>query len=93
MRVDLALKYLCLVKSRSLVKHLCDDESLWVNGRLAKPSVTLRPGDRVTLRYPHRTLTIEVLAVPQRQLSRGAAAEHYTKLEESGPADDNETDL
>lgn len=93
MRVDLALKYLCLVKSRSSVKHLCDGESLSINDRPAKPSATLHPGDRVTLRYPHRMLTIEVLSVPERQMSRSAAAECYKKLVESGTTDENGTDF
>ena len=45
MRVDLALKYLCLVKSRSSVKHLCDDDSVLVNEQPVKPAATLRTGD------------------------------------------------
>jgi len=87
MRVDLALKYLCLAKSRSGVKQLCDSESLLINDRPAKASATLHDGDRVTIRYPHRTLTVEVRSVPEKQLSRAAAAEHYIKLSETGAAD------
>lgn len=87
MRVDLALKYLCLVKSRSSVRHLCEDESLRVNGRAVKPSAPLRPGDTVAIRTPHRTLVIEVLGVPEKQLSRAVSATFYRKIEESGPDD------
>jgi ribosome-associated heat shock protein Hsp15 len=85
MRVDLALKYLCLVKSRSSVRHLCDEGSLRVNDLPVKPSTPLRPGDRVSIRSPHRTLIVEVVRVPERQLSRSVAATHYNKIEESGP--------
>lgn len=93
MRVDLALKYLCLVKSRSSVRHLCEDGALRINDRPVKPSTTLRSGDRVTIRSPHRTLTIEILGVPERQLSRSVSAGYYTKLEESGTPDENEVEF
>jgi ribosome-associated heat shock protein Hsp15 len=89
MRVDLALKYLCLVKSRSSVRHLCEDDSLRINDRPVKPSALLRPGDRVAIRSPQRSLVVEVLRVPEKQLSRQVAATFYTKIEESGP---DETD-
>jgi ribosome-associated heat shock protein Hsp15 len=92
MRVDLALKYLCLVKSRSSVKHLCDDGSLWINDHPVKPSATLRPGDRVEIRTTHRTMTIDVVSVPERQLSKSASLAYYTKLAESGTAGEHEPD-
>lgn len=92
MRVDLALKYLCLVKSRSGVKHLCDDGSLRVNDRPVKASASLRAGDRVTIEYPHGALTIEVIRVPERQLSRQVSVTYYTKLSEKGAPDDGEDD-
>lgn len=92
MRIDLALKYLCLVKSRSSVRHLCEDESLRVNDRPVKPSTPLRPGDRVAIRSPRRTLVVEILRVPERQLSRSVSPTFYTKIEESGP-DDSDDDF
>jgi ribosomal 50S subunit-recycling heat shock protein len=49
----------------------------------------LRPGDRVAIRSPQRSLVVEVLRVPEKQLSRQVAATFYTKIEESGP---DETD-
>jgi len=90
MRVDLALKYLCLVKSRSSVKHLCDDDSVLVNDQPAKPAATLRVGDRITIRFPHRILTIGLVAVPERQMSKSAAPAYYEKISDIGTEDEDE---
>ena len=92
MRVDLALKYLCLVKSRSSVKHLCDDDSVRVNDHPVKPSATLRTGDRITIRFPHRTLTVELVVVPERQLSKSAAPAYYEKIAEIDTGDEDTTE-
>jgi ribosomal 50S subunit-recycling heat shock protein len=92
MRVDLALKYLCLVKSRSSVKHLCDDDSVLVNDQAVKPAATLRTGDRITIRFPHRTLTIALLAVPERQLSKSAAPAYYEKIADISTEDEDATE-
>jgi len=82
MRVDLALKYLCLVKSRSSVKHLCDDAAVLVNDQPVKPSTPLRTGDRVSIHFPNRILTIELLDVPEKQLSKSRSAAYYRKTGE-----------
>jgi ribosomal 50S subunit-recycling heat shock protein len=85
MRVDLALKYLCLVKSRSSVKHLCDDGAVLVNDRPVKASAPLRAGDRIAVRFPERTLAIELLLVPEKQLSRSVSSTYYRTIVDSGP--------
>lgn len=81
MRIDLALKYLCLAKSRSGVKNLCDQNSITLNTRPAKASSAIRIGDRVSIVYPSRTLTIEVLDVPRKQLSKTSAPTYYEIIE------------
>ena len=77
MRVDLALKYLCLARSRSLVKSLCEDDLLRINGRPAKPSTSLHPDDVVSITSPNGVTTIVVLEIPQRQMSKADAAGCY----------------
>jgi ribosomal 50S subunit-recycling heat shock protein len=84
MRVDLALKFLCLVKSRSSVKQLCDDGAVVVNGHTAKPSALLRTGDHISIGFSHRTLTIELLVVPGKQLSKAVARTYYRTISDTG---------
>ena len=60
MRVDLALKRLLLVKSRSEGKEACDVGAVQVNGKPAKASQEVRVGDRIRVDYVHRTLEVEL---------------------------------
>ncbi|MDH3214778.1 MAG: S4 domain-containing protein [Candidatus Krumholzibacteria bacterium] len=77
MRIDLVLKYLCLARSRSLVKSLCERNAIWLNGRPAKPSSDLHVKDRVTIETRSGTLTVSVVNVPQKQLSKAVAPTYY----------------
>ena len=77
MRIDLALKYLCLTKSRSSIKTLCAKKAIQVNGRHAKPSSTVHANDDVTLEFPSRKLTIRLLDIPEKQLSKATAPTYY----------------
>jgi ribosomal 50S subunit-recycling heat shock protein len=77
MRVDLALKYLCLAKSRSAVKSMCEKDALWINGRSAKPSSTVHVDDRIRIASPRWMLTISLLNIPEKQLSKTAAPAYY----------------
>ena len=81
MRIDLVLKYLCLARSRSGVKTLCERDGVTVNTKQAKASSTIHAGDRISIEYPSRTLTIELLDVPRKQLSKTLAPNYYQVIE------------
>ncbi len=89
MRIDLALKYLCILKSRSSVKHLCHDNAILVNDLPVKPSAGVRIGDKITIRFPGRTLSIRLLEVPGKQLSKTLAPTYFERIDsvESQDAD------
>ena len=80
MRVDLALKRLLLVKSRTEGKEACDVGAVLVNGSRAKASAEVKPGDRVRIDYAERTLEIELLAEIGTSVSRARAKELYRVL-------------
>jgi len=88
-RVDLALKRLLLVRSRTEGKEACDVGAVFVNGARAKASAEVKPGDRIRVEYAQRTLEIELLADIGRNVSRAAARTLYRVLRddrEGGPA-------
>jgi ribosomal 50S subunit-recycling heat shock protein len=96
MRVDLALKYLCLVKSRSIAKTLCDKHLVLVNDKPVRPSSRVGEGCRISIRYRKRTLAIELLTVPGKQLSKTAAVDYYRRVEAdpfTGKGDEDDWDL
>jgi ribosome-associated heat shock protein Hsp15 len=82
-RVDLLLKALCLVKTRSRAQKGCEAGVISINGRKAKPSADVRPGDILEIRYPRRVKAIEVLAVPAGQVGRRECERYYRVIRES----------
>jgi ribosomal 50S subunit-recycling heat shock protein len=71
--VDLALKRLLLVKSRSEAKEACDVGAVFVNGRPVKASAEVNAGDLVRIDFAQRTLEVEVLGEIGRNVSRQQA--------------------
>jgi ribosomal 50S subunit-recycling heat shock protein len=77
-RVDLALKRLLLVKSRTEGKEACDVGAVLVNGARAKASAEVRSGDRVRIDYADRTLEIQLTGDIGKSVSRAQAKTLYT---------------
>lgn len=73
--MDLALKRLLLVKSRSEAREACDVGAVQVNGRRVKASAEVRAGDVLRIDYAHRTLEVEVLGDIGKSVSRAQARE------------------
>jgi ribosome-associated heat shock protein Hsp15 len=80
MRLDLYLHRVCLVKSRTMAKEACDRGKVTVDGQEAKGSHAVRAGERVRCDLGTRVLEIEVLAVPEGQVSRKDAPSYYRVL-------------
>jgi ribosomal 50S subunit-recycling heat shock protein len=81
MRIDLALKNLCLVKSRSAAKSLCDNRKVVIDGNAVRASHRVSAGVRITIHFRARTLTVELLELPRKQLSKSAAVDYYRPVE------------
>jgi ribosomal 50S subunit-recycling heat shock protein len=76
-RVDLALKRLLLVKSRSEGKEACDVGAVYVNGKRAKASAEVAVGDVIRVEYAQRTLEIEIVGEIGHNVSRAVAPTLY----------------
>jgi ribosome-associated heat shock protein Hsp15 len=86
MRVDLYLKRVCLLKSRTLAREACDRGKVLLNGSRAKGSSTVAVGDRIVLDLGRLLLEVEVASVPEGSVSKNRARECYTVLKEEHPA-------
>ena len=73
MRLDKYLKVSRLVKRRTVANEACDHGLVEVNGRPARASYEVKPGDNITLRVGARTLTVEVLTI-QESVRKDAVA-------------------
>ena len=63
MRLDKFLKVSRLIKRRTVANEACDNARVTVNGRPAKASYDVKPGDVLRIAFGQRTLAVEVLAV------------------------------
>jgi ribosome-associated heat shock protein Hsp15 len=89
LRLDVLLHRLCLTKSRSEAKTACEAGAVFLDGRPARPADPVPPGRRVEIRYPSRTVEVELLETPGKSVSKKAARDLYRVLrEERKRADD-----
>lgn len=80
MRLDVALNRLCLTRSRNEAKVACDAGAILVDGHSVKPSQMVAPGATITLRFANRVLTVRLLDLPPKSVSKKAARELYEIL-------------
>ncbi len=83
MRLDMLLKSLCLVKTRSQGRKGCEAGRVKLNGLGSKPSREVRAGDVIEIQYPQKTLVVEVSEIPRGQVSRKQAGEYYRVIRET----------
>ncbi len=62
MRIDKWLKVSRLTKRREVAKELCDDGDVLLNGKEAKPSSEVLPGDTLTLVLGRHKITAKVIS-------------------------------
>ena len=74
MRLDKYLKVSRLIKRRTVANVACDNARISVNGRPAKASYDVKVGDKISIEFGARTLTVEVLAVAEAVRKDDASA-------------------
>lgn len=74
MRLDKYLKVSRLIKRRTIANEACDGERVSVNGRKAKASYEVKPGDMIEVRFGQRLLKVEVLSVSEHTTKADAPA-------------------
>ena len=81
MRIDKYLKVSRILKRREVAKQLALNERLFINGKVAKPSSEVEPGDEVRILFGHREISIRVLEV-RESISKQDAFSMYEVIEE-----------
>lgn len=73
MRLDKFLKVSRLIKRRTIANEACDAGRVSVNGKVAKASQTVKPGDVIEIVFGQKTVKVQVKAIAET-----------TKKEEAG---------
>lgn len=81
MRLDKYLKTARILKRRTVSKELADNDRVYVNGKLAKPSSDVKVGDLIKVVFGYRELTVRVLMI-QKQVNKNDAALMFEVVEE-----------
>ena len=63
MRLDKYLKVSRLIKRRTVANEACDNGRISVNGKVAKASYEVKPGDQISITLGSRTVSVEVVQV------------------------------
>jgi len=79
MRLDKYLKVSRLIKRRTIANEACDNGLISVNGKPQRASYDVKVGDRITLKFGAREITVEVLAV-QETVKQADAATLYKQI-------------
>ncbi|GGG24771.1 RNA-binding S4 domain-containing protein [Paenibacillus abyssi] len=88
MRLDKFLKVSRLIKRRTVAKDVSEQGRVWINGREAKPSSTVKVGDELTIQFGQKTITVRIERTAE-STRKDEASELYTLLkEESKPPSD-----
>ena len=74
MRLDKWLKVSRLIKRRTVAQEACDGGRVSVNGKVAKPSADVKPGDVIEISFGSKSLRAEVLSVAETVKKDDAAA-------------------
>ena len=80
MRLDKYLKVTRLIKRRTVANDACDGSKIFVNGKVAKASYTVKIGDEIQITFGERTLKVKVLSITE-SIHKSDAASMYEILE------------
>ena len=65
MRLDKYLKISRLIKRRTVANEACDNGRVTLNGRIARASAEVKPGDIIGISFGNRETRVEVLTVQE----------------------------
>ena len=65
MRLDKFLKVSRLIKRRTVANEACDSQRITVNGKIAKASYDVNIGDKITVAFGTKSVTVKVLEIKE----------------------------
>lgn len=81
MRLDKFLKVSRLIKRRTLAKQIAENDRVFINDRVAKPSTNVELGDIITIHFGNKIVKVKVLDL-QESTRKELAANMYEIISE-----------
>ena len=82
MRLDSFLSDVRLIKRRTQAKKACENQIVWVEGKIAKPGKEVKVGQKILLDFTSRKIELEVLRIPGRNIRKEEGKDFYRILRE-----------
>ncbi len=82
MRLDSFLSDVRLIKRRTQAKKACENQIVWVDGKIAKPSKEVKVGQRILVDFTSRKMEIEVLDIPKGNVKNEEVCKFFRLLRE-----------
>jgi ribosomal 50S subunit-recycling heat shock protein len=79
MRLDKYLKVSRIIKRRTVANEACDNGRVLLNGKVARASAEVKPGDIIEISFGNRDTKVEVLSV-EETVRKEEAAELFRYL-------------
>ncbi len=79
MRLDKFLKVSRIIKRRTVANEACDAGRIMVNGKVAKASLNVKPGDIIEIQFGSRIFKAEVLSI-QETVKKDEAVSMYKEI-------------
>lgn len=80
MRLDKYLKVSRLIKRRTVANDVADAGRIYVNGKAAKPSFSVKEGDVIEITFGNKPIRVRVLSI-EDNVRKDVAREMYEAIE------------
>ena len=82
MRLDVFLSDTRLIKRRTQAKQACENGIVLVDGKPAKASKEVKIGQKILIDFSSRTLEIEILDIPSKNVKKDEAKNFHRVIKE-----------
>ncbi|HNZ25994.1 MAG TPA: S4 domain-containing protein [Spirochaetota bacterium] len=82
MRLDKFLKISLIFKTRSSSDKYFDENKIFINEKVAKPSATVKIGDVLKIFFPESTKTYKIIDIQEKNVSKKEAKKLYEQIGE-----------
>jgi ribosomal 50S subunit-recycling heat shock protein len=82
LRLDSYLSEVRLIKRRTQAKKACENQIVLLDGTVAKPGKEVKVGQIVTINFTNRTLEVEILEIPSKNVKKEEAKNFYRVIRE-----------
>jgi len=79
MRIDKFLNAVNITKRRAISEDMCKNGVVEINEKVVKPAKDVKIGDKITINYLQKSVSYEVLQIPQTKTIPKSKQSEYVK--------------